>query len=598
VSGVASRVRLLFSIDLRSLAAFRVMLAIAMLASLIVTLFDVRAFLTDDGILPRPALIPTLKPGAVSLYLANGSYAFALALILVNIAAALSLLVGWRTRAATVACWLLYVSMDVRNFLTLQGGDQLIGLLLFWAMFLPTGAVFSVDAALDPRNRRNEPPLFSVATVGLLLHALYVYFFGALLKTGREWVPDGTAVMLAISLDTYATRLAVWFRDLPALMTGLTFYVWFLEIFSPLLLFFPDRHLRVRSTAIGLLVLMHIGFRLFINIGHFWLVSIASLAAFVPHVIWGWLGRRYWRSGQERIVIYYDRDCGFCRKTALILREFFLPRSVAVLPAQSVAEIGDLLDREQSWVVVDPVGTRHLHWEALVYICRQSLLLHPIGSFLAFIGFIRLGDPLYRLIGRSRRLLGTVTGWLLPERPNTLNVHPVMAILLGFVILVCFLFNARDHMPASWRPYLPPQPYVEVSRALGLVQRWPLFAPRPLRFDTWPVVAGLTRDGRTVDLATGNIGAVSRKPPEHVASGFRSYRWRRYLNRIAQYPAETGAAYFELYAAYLCRDWNRRHAGDDDLLTVSFHLVRKEYVAPGNYRSFETDAGSWPCAPS
>jgi hypothetical protein len=596
VSEIASRLRLLFSIDLRSLAAFRVLLAIAMLASLIVTLFDVRAFLTDDGILPRSALIPTLKPGAVSLYLANGSYAFALTLVLVNIAAAVCLLVGWRTRAATFVCWVLYVSMDVRNFLTLQGGDQLIGLLLFWAMFLPAGAVFSVDAALDPRNRRDEPPLFSVATVGLLLQALYVYFFGALLKSGREWVPDGTAVMLAISLDTYATRLAIWFRDLPALAKGLTFYVWFLEIFSPLLLFFPDRHLRVRSTAIGLLVLMHIGFRLFINIGHFWLVSIASLASYVPHVIWRWLGRHYWRSGQERIVIYYDEDCGFCRKTSLILREFFLPRSVAVLSAQPVPEIGALLEREQSWVVVDPSGARHLHWEALVYVCRQSLVLHPIGSFLAFIGFIRLGDPLYRLIGRNRRRFGPAAAWLLPERPNVLRIHPVMAILLGVVIAVCFLFNVREHMPATWRPYLPPEPYVEVSRALGLVQRWPLFAPRPLRFDTWPVVTGLMRDGRTVDLASGNLGAISREPPAYVAGGFRSYRWRRYLNRIAQYPPETGAAYYELYAAYLCRDWNRRHAGDDDLLTVSFYLVRNEYIAPGNYRRFETDAGSWPCA--
>jgi predicted DCC family thiol-disulfide oxidoreductase YuxK len=596
MTGLAARLRLLFEIDLRSLAAFRIVLAVALLASLLVLLPDVGAFLTDGGILPRSSLLPTLRPGSVSLFLANGSYPFALALVLVHILAALALLVGYRTRLATIVCWLLAVSLDARNFLIVQGGDELIALLLFWAMFLPTGAVFSVDAALDQENRREAPPVLSIATVGLLLQALSVYFFGALLKSGPEWIPQGTAVLYAISLDTYATPFGHWLRQFPSLTYPLTFYVWFLEILSPVLLFFPDRRLAVRSAALVLLMSMHLAFRLCINIGHFWLASLASLAAYIPGAFWTWLGNRYFGAEQERIVIYYDRDCGFCRKISLILREFFLPRRAGVLPAQDVPEIGAILERETSWVVTDAAGNRHLRWDALVFVVRQSIAARPLAWLLSLVGLLGLGDALYNAIGRNRQRLGWLSRRLLPERSNSQSLHPAVAPVLVVVILLCLLLNARDHFSARLRAALPPAPLVELSRAFGLTQRWSLFAPRPMRADVLAVVTGLSEDGRSVDVGNSRFGEVSRETPRYLSHTFRSYRWRKFLNRVAQYPEASREYYYSLYAAFLCRQWNERRAGGDRLLTVSIALTERSYVAVDRSEVADLPIGTWPCA--
>src|SRR5687768_9051968 len=84
---ISARARALFSIDLRSLAAFRVMLAVTMLHSLVFLLPDVDAFLTDHGVLPRQELLALLSPTKISLFLVNGTYAFALILVLINIVA-------------------------------------------------------------------------------------------------------------------------------------------------------------------------------------------------------------------------------------------------------------------------------------------------------------------------------------------------------------------------------------------------------------------------------------------------------------------------------------------------------------------------------
>jgi hypothetical protein len=77
---------------------------------------------------------------------------------------AIALLVGYRTRLATVLLALL-ASLQARNPTLIQGGDNLLLLLLFWGMFLPLGARFAIDAALDRRaggrrthTARSPPP--------------------------------------------------------------------------------------------------------------------------------------------------------------------------------------------------------------------------------------------------------------------------------------------------------------------------------------------------------------------------------------------------------------------------------------------------------
>lgn len=541
----------LFAIDLRALAAFRIMCSLAMLARLIEVGPHVAAFLTDEGVFPRAAYLAQARPEYASLYLINGTLPFALALFALNALAALALLVGYRARLMAAICWVLWLSMARRNPLITTGGDPLLSLLLFWAIFLPIGAVFAVDAAMNEEDERGKAHL-SVASAGLLLQATWVYVFGALLKTGPEWTTLGSAVYAALHLDTIATPLAHWFRQFNQITWLLTFYVLWLELLTPALLFSPIRTALVRAIALPFLMTMHLGFRLFLDIGNFWAVSLASLTAFTPRLFWDWAARWYWRPAQRGIVIHYDPDCAFCRRTALILREFFLPRATPVLPAQG--DIAALLEREQSWVVEDGAGRRLLHWRALSFVTQQSLLLKPIGWLVACVGAIGAGRPLYAWIGRRRRTLAPLTADI-AVRPFALS--RLMQALLAAAIVFCFAYNVRQMVGEARFPYLP-DPVVRVARALNLTQRWQMFAPFPQIAYVVPVVTGRLEDGRSVDALTGRYGAPAIAWPRYPVDSPASSAWRRYFDgAVLRYRAHKHA-HLELYAAYVCRDWNRR----------------------------------------
>jgi len=102
---------------------------------------------------------------ALSVHLAAGSVELVGALFAVQALVAVALLVGYRTRIASVLVWLLWASLHARMPLVLNGGDTLLRLVLFWAMFAPMGARFSVDAL---RTGGREGRILSVGTVGLL----------------------------------------------------------------------------------------------------------------------------------------------------------------------------------------------------------------------------------------------------------------------------------------------------------------------------------------------------------------------------------------------------------------------------------------------
>ena len=105
-----------------------------------------RVHYTDEGVLPLDVLTPSASSWTFSLYWLDGSFAFTATMFGIAAIFALMLLVGWRTRLATVASWALLLSLHYRNIPLCSAGDLIFRLLLFWAMFLPLGACASVDS--------------------------------------------------------------------------------------------------------------------------------------------------------------------------------------------------------------------------------------------------------------------------------------------------------------------------------------------------------------------------------------------------------------------------------------------------------------------
>jgi hypothetical protein len=183
-----------FGADLRSLAALRVVLALLVLADLALRATDFYAHYTDEGVLPREQLLEggLLDTSAFSFALANGEPLFASLLFGATALAAVGLLLGYRTRLSTVVVWALLMSIQWRNPLLLNGGDTLLRLLLFWGMFLPLGAYWSVDRLRGASPARPTMLFFSLGTVGLFMQIAFVYVFTAILKSGDEWRVDRT----------------------------------------------------------------------------------------------------------------------------------------------------------------------------------------------------------------------------------------------------------------------------------------------------------------------------------------------------------------------------------------------------------------------
>src|SRR5919107_3408367 len=85
----------IFGADLRSLATFRIVLALLALSDLIIRATDLTAHYTDAGVMSRVDLLQqVLSPFAFSLDLLNGGYTFQALLFGVAMLAALGMLVG------------------------------------------------------------------------------------------------------------------------------------------------------------------------------------------------------------------------------------------------------------------------------------------------------------------------------------------------------------------------------------------------------------------------------------------------------------------------------------------------------------------------
>ncbi len=331
--GAADLTRALFAIDLRSLALFRISLALMLLADLAMRAWDLEAFYTDFGLLPRVVAPSTWNGGHLwSLHLQTGTVAGEAFLFLVATVFAILLLVGWQTRVFTFLSWVMLISLHSRNPLILQGGDVLLRMLLFWGMFLPLGAFFSLDAARDRRKRAAREvkgetlrPLpaytLSVASAGLLLQVAFVYWFSAALKTDASWRTTGTAIDIALRLDQFVTPMGKLLRQIPLVPRGLTFATFFIETLGPALAFLPVRTGPVRAFVVAAFWAFHlIGLNVCLELGPFPYICTIAWMAFLPAWFWDHLAprlvapaRRYPRlvAGWSRLAARLGESEGF-----------------------------------------------------------------------------------------------------------------------------------------------------------------------------------------------------------------------------------------------------------------------------------------------
>ena len=276
----------LLGIDPRSLALFRICLAALLLCDLAIRSADLSELYSGAAVLPSEAVKAFYhQPGRWSLHFLGGSVAYQATLFVVAAVLAAMLLVGMCSRVAAIGSWVLLISLQMRMPLILNGGDILLRMLLFWAMFLPLGHRWSFDAWRRPQPAASSGSVLSVASAALLLQLAFMYFFTGMFKYNDVWL-DGEAIYYALSLDAYGKPLGRYLLGFPTLLSWLTVATLWLELIGPVLLFIPWRTGTIRLVVMSLFVAMHVAIELSMTVGMFSYVSICGWIVFLPRGFW------------------------------------------------------------------------------------------------------------------------------------------------------------------------------------------------------------------------------------------------------------------------------------------------------------------------
>jgi len=351
-----------------------------------------RAHYTDDGVLPRTALIDNFLANRAYLtfHILHGSLVFQAALFCLAGLAAAALIFGFRTRSATVAVWILTCSLQARNPFILHGGDDVLRMMLFWGMFVPLGARWSIDRAASGDDGVEPTGDCSWGSAGLLLQLCFVYLFSGALKSHPAWRSEGTAVYLALSIDQFATPIGKALLPYHNLLRALTFSTLALEIAGPFAALFTFDNPRVRTLIVAAFMGFHIGLGLCIELGMFPAICISAWLAFLPGLFWDriekrtapmWARRRaggtaermiapiseflMHRASTRRFKLSIIGNAAAAAALAYVFlwnaRAVDFKRMVHVFPKQ-LNVIGELLRIDQYWNLFAPYPTLEHGW--------------------------------------------------------------------------------------------------------------------------------------------------------------------------------------------------------------------------------------------
>jgi hypothetical protein len=283
---ILQRLESRISIDTRSLALFRMLAGTLVIVDVLLRARNFSFFYTDSGVVPLELATDVTPEYAISVYYLTSDPTIIAILFGVHLLVGIQLLVGYKTRIATILAFLFVISIHHRNPFILSFADTLFRLLLFWGIFLPLGDRWSVDAV-----HRDQPVRRSFAGIasGLALgQMVFMYELNGLHKTRSALWQSGEAAVLVMGLDEMSFLLGPILREFSLLLrvAGVTWFV--LLLLSPVLLLLRGR---ARYLLAGAFAMVHLSFAVTLRIGAFPFVAVAGLLFFLQPTFWADLDR-------------------------------------------------------------------------------------------------------------------------------------------------------------------------------------------------------------------------------------------------------------------------------------------------------------------
>jgi hypothetical protein len=192
-----------------SIAVFRIAFGFLLFVNFLLMIPDVEVWFFEKGTLSQ-ATAPYVSGGAgLKLFpLLPPGDGWVWAYFVVCMLLAITLTVGFQTRISTILLFLLMVGLHHRNPLILNSGDSFFRISLFFLIFTPAGAIYSVDHFLRVRGgKASRSPVFCPPWAQRLIQIqlALVYFYTFVWKCmGTMWL-DGSAIY-------YTSRLMEFWR--------------------------------------------------------------------------------------------------------------------------------------------------------------------------------------------------------------------------------------------------------------------------------------------------------------------------------------------------------------------------------------------------
>jgi hypothetical protein len=271
--------------DARPLALLRVAMGLILIEDWLDRLRDLSAFLGESGIVPV-----NHSPGTWSLFFWVTRPAGVVALDVVGLVAIVAFTCGYLTRLSTLLTWVFVHSVQHRNLLVCDSGDTLVRVLLFWGLFVDLGGRFSLDLALGRRAPARWIPVLGVRFMQLQVAIMYAST--ALAKNGPSWA-NGTAISRAVLNTDFGRPSGVWLAAVPWLCHFLSHATVVIEGGFPILALSGPWQPWSRRAALLAGVGLHLGIFVFMKVGFFSLIVVASYLVFVDAGAVDWAARRF-----------------------------------------------------------------------------------------------------------------------------------------------------------------------------------------------------------------------------------------------------------------------------------------------------------------
>lgn len=263
----------------------RVILALIVIKDLVVYFFSADYLFGPSAIVPYAMYHSILKLYKISFLEINfNSLLLTRLYLLASLVAAIALLLGVRKLLFGLLLCASLLLLKMRNIFILDGGDNLIQVLLPFIAISESLPLLESAKHAGPATGRLAAvrhTLGRLGSYGIRLEVCYVYFFAFLHKLpGPLWL-DGTATYYVMrTAEFQGTSLNIWLTQSAFFVKFTTYSTLVWEALFPFLIWtrgFP------KYALLGFSVLMHLGILLFMRIDNYSVVMLTAYCAFLTN---------------------------------------------------------------------------------------------------------------------------------------------------------------------------------------------------------------------------------------------------------------------------------------------------------------------------